>query len=249
MPPVWHQVSHHLDGSSREAAKATAHVVASMRVQRRSQAHETWRDMSRTGDGKLSNHVHCFLAPSTARLDGEDDQSASLRRGQLWVGCLLDVSCSLQHNTPSTSAACGCGSPELHNALTRVTSTASCAPPARKILGEDLHSTLIPAGNSNVHITEICIVSHLGESLPENSCHHSLDGSGPLLETTCPRARGSVASKGVHRVTTPLTRGFRNRKWKLQPLQQEHAEQERRNRAFVSSWRACQRTACAVTRM
>ena len=69
-----------------KAAKATAHVVASMRVSPRDLAgHVPW-DIPCAGDGKLSNRVHCFLAPSTARLDGEDDQSASLRCGQLWVG-------------------------------------------------------------------------------------------------------------------------------------------------------------------
>ena len=58
VPPVWHQVSHHLDGSTREAAKATAHVVASMRVQRRSQAHETWRDMYR-GTSRARARASC----------------------------------------------------------------------------------------------------------------------------------------------------------------------------------------------
>ena len=77
------------------AAKATAHVVANMRVQRRSQTHETCVSCTVKhpvhGRWRADKHVHCFLDPSTARLNGEDDQSASLRYGQLWVGCLLDV--------------------------------------------------------------------------------------------------------------------------------------------------------------
>ena len=102
MPPVWHHVVHHFDGSTREVAKATAHVEASMRVQRCSQAH-TWCVMycgtSRAGNGELSDRVHRFFVPSSARLDGEDHQSAPLGCGQLWVSCFLDMPCSLQCST------------------------------------------------------------------------------------------------------------------------------------------------------
>ena len=130
MPPVWHQVSHHLDGSTRVAAKATAHVVANLRVQCRSQArrlgvslivghrvHGQWRGCRIMCTASSLHRPPVSMARTTNRHRSDAASSVSLSRR------------ARSNTAPSTSAACACGSPVLHNALARVTSTASYAPP------------------------------------------------------------------------------------------------------------------------
>ena len=118
--------------------------------------HVLW-DIACAGTGELWDRVHPFLAPSSARLDGDDDQSAPLGCDQLWVTRFLDMPCSLLHSTVPL--------PRLH-CKTKETSTRKCAHPTRKILGEDLHTTLLKS--SNVHVAEISVVSHLSARLQED---------------------------------------------------------------------------------
>ena len=118
-------------------------------------------------------------------------------------------------------ASCRCPTvPELECADQGDVHSELCTPETRKILGENLHATFIHAGDSNVHVAEISVASHLSARLPEDACHNSFDGGGPLLDTACPRACGSVASKRIHRVATPLACG------ELQSFEKKHAEQE-----------------------
>ena len=79
-PPVWHQETPQA-GADSDAAKDTAHVVANMRVHRRSHIKATRNCMfegnSPFGEREHPDNLDSFLAPSSSCLDGKHDQFAS----------------------------------------------------------------------------------------------------------------------------------------------------------------------------
>ena len=125
-PPVRHHVSHSSDGATNEAAKATAHVVANMRIQRRSHARTTGHFMA-AGTSRALANADSLFAPPASGFEGHHNESAPVGRNQFRIsGFLVRAWAKV---APSTSAASGWGSPDHSNAQRGVTSTASCDPP------------------------------------------------------------------------------------------------------------------------
>ena len=115
-------------GDSDCACRGQHACPASFRSPRDLVRHVLW-DIACADSGEPSDRVHCFLALSSARLHGEDDQSAP-------VGCGQFVSAPTQHRPLPRAVVVRlkerADQGDVHSDL--------CTPETRKILGEDLMS-------------------------------------------------------------------------------------------------------------
>ena len=137
---------------------------------------------------------------------------------------------------PSFSAAPGCGSPEPHNALRSVTSTANWGPLKQ---GRSCAKTSMRLSSSTRTPRFMSLKNALyspGHQLRGKFGHHVLCRGGPLPNWTRSCACGSMSSVCVERFRA---NSLRDRQRQVQPLQEQHSEQMRGHCAL-----RCRRCVC-----